>query len=58
MEMALGNGNAKRDNIPDLLSEDNKASQHYTPVDLHSNGYDTIVGSKQSSGAYTIVRDS
>jgi hypothetical protein len=50
--------NAERDNVRDLLSEDNEASQHYTPVDLHSNGCDAMVGSKQSSGARTIVRDS
>jgi len=35
-----------------------KASQHYTPVDLHSNGCDTMLGSKQSLAARTIVRDS
>jgi hypothetical protein len=55
---ALEDGNAERDNVRDLLSEDNEASQHYTPVDLHSNGCDAMVGPKQSSGARTIVRDS
>jgi hypothetical protein len=55
---ALEDGNAERDNVPDLPSEDNEASEHYTPVDLHSNGCDAMVGSKQSSGARTIVRDS
>jgi hypothetical protein len=55
---ALEDCNAERDNVRDLLSEDNEASQHYTPVDLHSNGCDAMVGSKQSSGARTIVRDS
>jgi hypothetical protein len=55
---ALEDGNAERDNVPDLLSEDNEASQHYISVDLHSNGCDVMVGSKQSSGARTIVRDS
>jgi hypothetical protein len=58
MEMALENGNAERDNVSDLPSEGNKASQHYTPVDLHSNGCDTMLSSKQSSGARTVVRDS
>jgi hypothetical protein len=58
MDIALENGNAERDNVRDLLSEDNEASQHYTPVDLHSNGCDAMVGPKQSSGARTIVRDS
>jgi hypothetical protein len=58
MEMALENGNAERDNVPYLPSEDNEASQHYMPVDLHSNGCDAMVGSKQSSGARTVVRDS
>jgi hypothetical protein len=58
MEMALDNGNAGRANVPDLPSEDNEDSEHYTPVDLHSNGCDAMVGSKQSSGARTIVRDS
>jgi hypothetical protein len=33
METALGNGNAERDNVPDLPSEDNEASQHYMPVE-------------------------
>ena len=55
---ALEDNNAERDNVRDLLSEDNEASQHYTPVDLHSNGCDAMVGSRQSSGARTIVRDS
>ena len=55
---ALEDNNAERDNVRDLLSEDNEASQHYTPVDLHSNGCDAMVGSKQSSGARTVVRDS
>jgi hypothetical protein len=55
---ALEDGNAERDNVPDLPSEDNEASEHCTPVDLHSNGCDAMVGSKQSSGARTIVRDS
>jgi hypothetical protein len=55
---ALEDNNAERDNVQDLLSEDNEASQHYTPVDLHSNGCDAMVGSKQSSGARTVVRDS
>jgi hypothetical protein len=58
MDIALENGNTERDNVRDLLSEDNEASQHYAPMDLHSNGCDAIVGSKQSSGARTIVRDS
>ena len=35
MEMALGNGNAERDNIPDLPSEDDEASEHYNPVENH-----------------------
>ena len=34
MEMALGNGNAERDNVPDLPSEENETSQRYMPVDL------------------------
>jgi hypothetical protein len=55
---ALEDGNAERDSVRDLLSEGNETSQHYTPVDLHSNGCDAMVGSKQSSGASTIVRDS
>jgi hypothetical protein len=55
---ALEDGNAERDNVRDLLSEDNEASQHYTPMDLHSNGCDAMVGSRQSSGARTIIRDS
>ena len=58
MDVALENGNAERDNVPYLPSEDNEASQHYMPVDSHSNGCDAMVGSKQSSGARTIVRDS
>jgi len=32
MEMALENGNAERENIRDLLWEDNEAGQHYTPT--------------------------
>jgi len=55
---ALEDGNAECDNVRDLLSEDNEASQHYMPVDSHSNGCDAMVGSKRSSGARTIVRDS
>jgi hypothetical protein len=55
---ALEDGNAEHDNVRDLRSEDNEASQHYMSVDLQSNGCDAIVGSKQSSGACTIVRDS
>lgn len=55
---ALEDGNAERDNVRDLRSEDNEASQHYMSVDLQSNGCDAMVGSKQSSGARTIVRDS
>jgi hypothetical protein len=55
---ALKDGNAEHDNVRDLLSESNEASQHYTPVDLHSNGCDAMVGSEQSSGARTVVRDS
>jgi hypothetical protein len=55
---ALEDGDAERDNVRDLLSEDNEASQHYNSVDLHSNDCDAMVGSKQSSGARTIVRDS
>jgi hypothetical protein len=35
MEMALGNGNAERDKIPDLPSEDDEASEHYNPVENH-----------------------
>ena len=58
MEITLENSNAERDNVPDLSSEDNKASQHYTSVDLHSDGCDAMVGLKQSSGPRTIVRDS
>jgi hypothetical protein len=58
MEISLENGNAKRDNVPDLPLENNKASQHYSPVDLHSNGCDAMLGSKQRSGARTTVRDS
>jgi hypothetical protein len=55
---ALEDGNAERDNVRDLLSENNEASQHYTPVDLQSNDRDAMVGPKQSSGAHTIIRDS
>jgi len=33
---ALEDGNAERDNVRDLLSEDDEVSQHYTPVDLHT----------------------
>lgn len=33
MESALENGIAERDSVPDLSSEDNKASQHYTSVE-------------------------
>jgi hypothetical protein len=33
MEIALGNGNAERDNVPDLPSEDDEASEYYNPVD-------------------------
>ena len=54
----MEDNNAERNNVRDLLSEDNKASQHYTPVDLQSNGCDTMSGSKQCSGARTVVRDS
>jgi hypothetical protein len=35
MEIALGNGNAERDNIPDLPSEDDEANEHYNPVEDH-----------------------
>jgi len=56
--VALENGDAERDNVPGLPSEDNEASQHYMPVDLHSNGCDAMVGSKQISGAHIVVRDS
>jgi hypothetical protein len=51
MDIGIENGNTERDNVPDLPSEDNEASQHYTPVDLHSNDCDATLGSKQSSGA-------
>jgi hypothetical protein len=35
MKMALWNGNAERDNVPDLPSEDDEASKHYNPVENH-----------------------
>jgi hypothetical protein len=35
MDVALENGNAERDNIPDLPSEDDEASEHYNPVENH-----------------------
>jgi len=35
MEMALGNGNAERDDFLDLPSEDDEASEHYNPVKNH-----------------------
>ena len=58
MEMALENVDTGRDNVPNLPSQGNEASQHYIPVDLHSNDCNAMVVSKQSSRARTIVRDS
>lgn len=44
MENALENGNAERDNVPDLPSEDNEASQHYTPVESYGCPQKTVTG--------------
>jgi hypothetical protein len=44
MEMAPGNGNAERDNIPDLLSEDDEASEHYNPVENHGRPEKYVTG--------------
>jgi len=57
IEFAPENGNAVYDNFPDLPSRDNKASQHYTPTDLHYNDCEITVGSGQGSDARTVVRD-
>jgi hypothetical protein len=45
MEIALTNSNAKRDNVPDLPSEDDKASEHYNPVENHSRPEKSVTGS-------------
>jgi hypothetical protein len=44
MEIGLENGNAERDSVPNLLSEDNKASQHYTPVERGGRPQEFIMG--------------
>jgi len=44
MKMALGNGNAERDNIPDLPSEDDEASEHYNPVENHGRPQKSVTG--------------
>jgi hypothetical protein len=44
MEMALGNGNAERDNVPDLPSEDDEASEHYNPVENHGRPEKSVTG--------------
>ena len=45
MEMALENGNAERDNVPDLPSEDDEASEHYNPVENHGRPEKFVTGS-------------
>jgi hypothetical protein len=44
MEMALGNGNSERDNVPDLPSEDDEASEHYNPVENHGRPEKSVTG--------------
>jgi hypothetical protein len=44
MEMALENGNAERDNVPDLPSEDDEASEHYNPVENHGRPEKSVTG--------------
>jgi hypothetical protein len=44
MESALENGNAERDNVPGLWSEDNKASQHYTSVEHSGRPQEPVTG--------------
>jgi hypothetical protein len=44
MKMALGNGNAERDNVPDLPSEDDEASEHYNPVENHGRPEKSVSG--------------
>jgi len=41
---ALEDGNAERDNVPDLPSEDNEASKHYTPVENHGCPLKSVTG--------------
>ena len=45
MEMALENGHAERDNVPDLPSEDDEASEHYNPVENHGRPEKFVTGS-------------
>jgi len=44
MEMALGNGNAERDNVPDLPLEVDEASEHYNPVENHGRPEKSVTG--------------
>jgi hypothetical protein len=44
MDVALENGNAERDNVPDLLSEDNESSEHYNPVENHGHPEKSVRG--------------
>jgi hypothetical protein len=44
MEIALENGNAERDNVPDLPSEDNEVSQHYIPVESYGRPQKSVTG--------------
>jgi hypothetical protein len=44
MEVALVSGNAGRANVPDLPSEDNEASEHYTPVENHDRPQKSVTG--------------
>jgi hypothetical protein len=44
MESALENGNSERDNVPDLSSEDNKASQHHTSAEHGGRPQEPVTG--------------
>jgi hypothetical protein len=44
MGSALENGTAECDNVPDLSSEDNKASQHYTSVEHGGRPQEPVTG--------------
>jgi hypothetical protein len=44
MEIALENGNAERDNVRDLPSEDNEASLHYVPEEIYGRPQKIVTG--------------
>jgi hypothetical protein len=44
MDIALENGNAERDNVPGLPSEDNEASLHYVPEESYGRPQKLVTG--------------